>query len=316
MANFSASDAAFAGFAFVRRQPGTVLIWAIAQVVMSVGLFVLVVGPFTPTLVHLAAVQRQGPDMDPKQAMDSLRLIAPFYGDVFLYVLVLYPILFATINRAVLRPKESAFGYIRLGGDELRQLGLVLSYVVLGFGAWVVIVIVTAILAVVVGLLTHAASHNDGLTLLGVVAVYLASIAACIVFGVRLSLASAQTFATRKLDIFGSWALTKGRFWSMFGAYLLAGILGLIVTLLGYVIIAALMVASGGGDELLSAFRHPAANPMTAMSAGGALLTAPRIIQLVLGGILSAFTLPVTMMPAPTIYREIAGDAAASSDVS
>lgn len=38
---------------------------------------------------------------------------------------------------------------------------------------------------------------------------------------VRLSLASPLTFDTRRVRVFGSFALTRGRFWSLLGAYLL-----------------------------------------------------------------------------------------------
>jgi hypothetical protein len=310
MASFSASDAAFAGFAFVRRNPGAVIIWAIVLLVTTTGFTALVLDQFAPLLTQLATMPPQT-GADPAKAMAMFRQILPFYGDALLFCLVFYPIVFAAMNRSVLRPKESAFGYFRLGGDELRQLGLMVSFIVLGIGAEIVVIILAAILAMILGLVMHAASHNDGLTLLSVVAVYIMVFAACIVGGVRLSLASAQTFATGRINIFGSWALTKGRFWPIFGAYVLATILAVIVTILGYIVIFALAAAVGGG-EIMNGFMS-AQKPTSTPFAMGSLLSAPRIIQLVLGAALSAITWPVVLLPAPTIYKAIVGDAPSSS---
>ena len=315
MASFSASDAAFAGFGFVQRKPGAIIIWAIAQLVVSVGLFAVIASQFAPIFAHFATLQ-QSAAADPKQAAELFRQIMPFYGDMLLFTLVFYPVLFATMNRAVLKPKDSAFGYIRLGGDELRQLGLLLSFVVLGIGAEIVVIILTIIVGVIVGMVAHAASGSDGLTFLSLVAVGVGVMCACVYIGVRLSLSSAQTFATGKLNIFGSWELTRGRFWPMFGAYLVAGILCIIVTLLGYVIIVALSVAVGGGQQYLDLFAHSGSTVAPPMPTLASLATVPVIIQLILGAALTAMTWPVLMMPAPTIYREIVADARGASDVS
>lgn len=313
MANFSASDAAFAGFAFVRRQPRAVVIWTIVLLVISVGFSVLVTGRFAPVLGQLATVTPQSMQ-DPTKAMAIYRQVLPLYGDLFLFAIVFYPIVFSAMNRAVLRPKESAFGFFRLGPDELRQFGLMLSFVVLGIAGEFVVIIMTAILAVIVGMMTHAASNNDGLTFLAVAVVYLVVMASVVVVGVRLSLASAQTFATGKIDIFGSWTLTKGRFWPIFGAYLLATVLALIVTLLGYIIIFAVAAATGGTGNVVNALT-PGHLPTPATPTVGAIFTAPKIIQLVLGAILGAITWPVLMLPAPTIYKAIVGDGASAADV-
>jgi len=311
MASFSASDAAFAGFAFVRRKPRAVAIWAIVLLVVSMGFSALVLSQFGPLLDRLATVPPETLQ-DPVKAVAIYRQLLPVEGDAFLFALVFYPIVFSAMNRAVLRPAESRFGYLRLGGDELRQLGLMVSFIVLGIGAIFVVTIGVTILSVIVGLLTHVASNNDGLTLLSVVAVYLIMLGLVVTVGVRLSLASAQTFATRRIDIFGSWALTKDRFWPIFGAYVLATILAIIVVLLGYVILVAVMAMTGGVGQLVNV-AAPGHSPQAYSL--GQMFSAPHIIRSMLVAALGAITWPVVMLPAPTIYQSIVGDGGAPADV-
>ena len=293
MAAFSISDTAFTGFGIVRHKPVAVLIWFLVQLVVSVAFSVVMIARFGPLIQQMAAMNTTAAS-DPAQAMALLRQMAPFYGFLLLFALIFYPVLFATMNRAVLRPSEDAFGYIRLGPDELRQLALVLIYIVLAIVAELAVSIVVTIPGAVLG----AVAHQPALAIVLVLVVVPLVLAA---LWVKLSLASAQTFATGKIDVFGSWALTKGQFWPMVGTYAIALSLFLIVTLLGYLIIFAGAAVAGGGSNVLGELMHPQA-------ASAANYFAPaRLVQAVLTAALSAITFPILMTPAPAIYRTLVG---------
>ena len=118
-------------------------------------------------------------------------------------------------------------------------------------------------------------------------------VAAYVYVMVRFSLASAMTFDTGKVSLLKSWRLTKGRFWPMFGAYLIAGILALVVGLLGLIVmyVAALL---GGVDGLSFIFRPD-------MSSLAAYFTPARLVYLALSGVVYALVWPVLLTPPAAI---------------
>ena len=301
MATFSISDTAFTGFGVVRHKPLAVLIWFVLQLVISIGFATLMITQFGPLMSQMQAYGAQAKP-DPAQALAMMQQLAPFYGVMMLFSLIFYPILFATMNRAVLRPSEDAFAYIRLGADEFRQLGLVLIYFVMFMLAYMGLFIVGLIVGSIIGGLSHQ-------LVLGPLIAIPIVLAGLIGLAVRFSLASAQTFATRKLDLFGTWSLTKGRFWPVFGTYAVATSLFLIVNLLGYVVIFAAAALAGGGHDLIGELMHPQT------ASASQYFTPARIVQLVLGAALGAITIPILMTPAPAIYRAIVSGASTPVDV-
>jgi hypothetical protein len=286
MAEVSMRDAAFTGFRVVREHPRALAVWALYALVLSLvfgGILIGLMGRDLTTLLRLSAQ----PATDPNSLMPIVGRIAPSY---FLFVMVALgfnSVLAAAMIRAVLRPSESRLGFLRFGADELRQLGLAiltfLLFLAANFGLFGVI-------------FGSASSPAGGFVL--VVGV-LGGFAALIYVAVRLSLAPALTFESRRINLLGSWALTRGRFWPLLGAYVLTVALVAMVWILSQLVVLALGVVLSGGDM-------QAATLQPDMSSLRAYFTPYRMIQTVLSAGVSALVWPVLFTPPVAIYRSLA----------
>jgi hypothetical protein len=294
MARFSVGDAALTGFRIVRAHPKAFAIWAVLQFIFSLGSALAVVSLIGPALAGVTA----GQGRDPAAALAMFRNLGPFYLAILFAVLIITPIVNGAMNRAVLRPSDEGFGYIRLGEDELRQFGLILLGIGVGLVAYVILLL-AVVAAVMVPALMTARSVGGGT----VWSVLLSVILGFFVVGlwiyvwVRLSLAPALTFATRKINLFGSWKLTKGLFWPMFGAYTVAFILVIVIQLTTAVVSLSLTTAGGG----LAGLTHP--DLASAMN----VFAPMRLISLAISAISSALVLPLIMTPPAAIYKSLPG---------
>jgi hypothetical protein len=302
MARFSISDAAFSGFRLVGARPQILLTWTVLLFLVSLGMTAAMSVTFGPALMQLQSATPQS-RADPAQAVATFRALGSMYALFLPVSLVYYGVLYATMNRAVLKPQDSGFAYLRLGGDEFRQIGLMLLYIVVALGAYIAVIVAVAVLSAVIVGIFSAGGRAGAMVASGLVfgVTFLGILVAAIYFAVRLSLASAETFATRKITLFGSWALSRGHFWPMLGAYVIASILAVIVFLLGMSIAAALMAVVGGVGSLASLVRPD-------ISSVSAALAPPRLIYLAVMAVISALTLPVMFAPPATIYRALKGE--------
>jgi hypothetical protein len=299
VAEFSASDAAFTGFRVVAERPWTVAIWAGLQLIVSLAFEFFIAYSAGPAFTKLGQMGLPTPGQDEAEVFELFRQVAPTYLVLFLAGLVLNAVLYAAMNRAVLRPAESRFGYLRLAADELRQLGLFAMFAGLGVAAYIAMLFVAMVLVVVIGLI---AGESVALTLS--LAVMLPAIICAFVFlAVRLSLASPMTFETRRINLVSAWRLTQGRFWPLLGTYLIAFSLSVVVIVLTFAIALGAIAVVGGGLEALKAAFEPDLSTLTA------ILTPPHLAYVVVFAIGQALIWPVTITPAATIYRALAGGA-------
>lgn len=291
MTAFSATDAAFEGFRITREKPRILLIWAGFYLIISFLMPILLVTMGGQDLMALEAAA-SSPDADPSAALDNLAALAPLYAIMLPAGLAVQAILAAAVYRAILRPDESRYGYLRVGRDELRLAVLTLIYFVLTITAVVVVVLAGGI----VGGIAYSVMGSPLIGLaLGMFFLGLLFYAA-----VRLSLAPVMTFAEERIAVFDSWRLTKGQFWRLVGAFSLAIASVVVVLMLAMVIFMAIAaVAAGGEIAKLSTIFTPD------LSSIGAYFTVPMIAYTIFGAVLNAFYYAVLVAPAAVAYREL-----------
>lgn len=299
---FSASDAAFSGFRAGREHFMALVIWIVVFGAAAIGLMAAAVPVLGPVLVELNGLNDQS-NPDPRVVLALVRRLMTAASPLIVPMLILAAVQSAAINRMMLRPGDSAFGYLRLGGDEVRQFLVTLLLALVLLALEVAGVVVVAVLS---GL---AATINPGLAVLVSVLGGVIFIAALILVAVRLSLAKSQTFATGRINLFGSWKLTRGRFWPMIGAYLLAFVL-FVITSMAVKAIAMLAVFLGGGG-----FAGVGAVQSPDFSSLAALLTVPMMINLAINLAANPFMILILECPAPAIYRALAGSNGADETI-
>jgi hypothetical protein len=298
MQQFSATDAALAGFRLAYEKPKTIGIWTLIMGVLSFAVSIIAVLTFGEELTALA--EKLADKSDPQAAMTAMSGMWPLFVGSMFYVLATNAVLLAGINRLVLRPQDSAGAYLRLGADELRQAAAqALLYVVL-FGVYVVGIVAAAF----VGAIGATIGGGPLGILLGVVA-FIGVLAALVFLAVRLSFVSTLAFDTRRIDLGASWAMTQGRFWPLFGTYVIAMVLAAVVYVLLMVMIYAVgtigALAMGGGlASVGDALQHEANSISSLLSVAG-------VISSLLSGLTAVLLSLIVSAPAPTIYAQLRG---------
>jgi hypothetical protein len=300
MANFSATDVAFAGFGVLGKRPFAWVARAGVYILYLLLLGLVLVGVMGARMASLQGLAGQAGGAarppTPAEMQALVAIIGPIYAVAIPITLLFAAIMLANVYRVVLRPEEGAPFCIGVGKAELMQMLLALVM-------FVVFIVGGIAFAIVGGTLGFAISQSPPSTrpLLGFLEA-IALICAFIWIGVRLSLAGPATFAEGRLGILQSWRLTKGAFWSLFGAYLLAVIVAIVIEFLvfgvGFLLMAGLGVALGGAGDL----RH--VDPK--MIAGPAMIVG--LVFLVAIPLLASFMQGMIFGPGAAAYRALAGD--------
>lgn len=312
--SFSATDAALEGFRIARERPMAMLIWAVASLVISVASSVGAVSLFGDTLNQLSDMSGTG-GADPEQAMAIMGQLGLLYLFVMPVALLVFSIFTTAVYRAVLKPADSAFGYLRLGAAELRIAVVMVVLFLLVVAVSIGLLILLALVAALLGGLFSMGGQGGGVGAMGIVFVvvlfgYIGMLFVSLAFWTKFSLAGPMTFAEGRIRIFESWGATKGRFWTLFGSYLLAGILGLVVSLLGGAISLAFVVALGGsaaqGSDLAAMFEAMQAD----YSSLAVFFTPAMVANMVISALFSALTYAIFLAPPAVAYRAIMGRSA------
>ena len=291
---FSATDAVFEGFRIVRRRPATLVWWSLFYIA-AMAFAMTVIGGSVIRLVNAAEALEAAGTPSAEDFMPILQLYMSVFAVVLPISLAAGAVVYAAVSRAVLRPEESRFGYLRFGMDEVRvfvvSVALALAFIAL-----------TGVMFMIVGVVGGLAASLEAPWLwLVAVLLALAAVAALIWLAVRLCLAVPITVGERRIAILDSFRLTRGRFWPLLGMAILAGVLSLVVGLLGSLVLTPLQFLTGGVTQL----QDLEGAPLTEI-----LQTAwPTIlVWIVTNAVLSALQVAVVYAPFSAAYRELATD--------
>lgn len=293
---FSASDAAFEGFRLTRRSPLTIVIWALAYLAFGVILLALIGGSMV-SFMEQAAELDGVVDPSPEQMLPLMGAYFSMMGLAFPLSIVFAAVIYTAVNRAVLRPQEKAFGYLRLGGDEVRVFVVYLALSVL---AMIAAVILFGLVGVLVGVIAAAAENLSALVaVIGFVGAFCLFIWLC----VRFSLALPITVAEKRIAIFDSWSVTRGHFWGLLGMMILAFILSIVVQMLAWIVFLPLMFLMGGRFADLAGADLQGADFMQVVTSLGPIA----IVGALLLALISALQLAIMYAPFAAAYRDLKG---------
>lgn len=287
------------GFRLFKDQPVTIAIWALVFALYS----------FASGGVMTGAMGGVGNQFATMEAFrnGTMSLGSVFGAGLLVAVLALAfsAVMACAVYRVVLRPDERSFAGLRFGMDELRMMGLFLILIVAGL--FLGLVIGLLIMLVAGGAMVAAGGGGGGgggaMTFLLIAVLYIAMLVGFIYVGVRLSLIFPMTFLRRRIAIDAGWALTRGRFWTLFLTFLV-----IFVLLLTLYLVAVAPFSGPFLGEIMQAMK----NPGQAQSAETAMLATPplttTILLTALGAIVQAMGHALNGGAAATAVREFLRD--------
>jgi len=258
MAQISLSDTAFEGVRLIGRKPLAVLLWAVVIFVAAAIPVTLFFGTLVPAFLDLMRQSAAGAEPSPETMMKfQLRWMAA-NGPIMLCSLVARAVLMSAIFRAVLRPQDSRFGYLRLGKAELLTGLVYLCIMIMMF------LVIFGGMLVMIGLTVATAFASKG-----------AAVAVALVLGValivlltwvilRLILALPMTFAEGHFRMFEAWQLSRGHALQLFFVALLAFAIVVVMEMvlggvIGFAVIGAIASHAGAAGGLGEVFHRPPA---------------------------------------------------------
>lgn len=299
-------DFAFAGFDIIKKNPVAVLLWGVAAMVFGLLGSVLMVAMAGPAIMALQA-HGQTPAADPSQVFGQLGAMAPGWLLAMVIGLLSAAIIQCAVFRSQLRPSEGGFGFMKLGGDEVRQVVVTILYFLALMVFYLLFAIVIGILAVMTRLLGQASGIATVIVVIGAIVAFAYIVS-------RWSLVLVQSYDEKKINVFGSLKLTKGAGWTLFFGYFLLGLVLIIAMILIYAILFGITMGAslGNGGDLVSAFQKMTQPDMSSVAS---LFTASFIIQTLVSGLVSGMVYALMYGASVSAYQTLTAKNASKADL-
>ncbi|MCW4462612.1 hypothetical protein OK349_12920 [Sphingomonas sp. BT-65] len=221
--------------------------------------------------------------MDPATAADPNAVMAAM-GPVWLLNLVLAlvgVVLYTAAMRSVLRPDAGGLAFLRVGMDELRMIVLTILF----FIGSVILFFLASLVLGLFGAGVAMGSESPALTFLVSLLIGLVVFGLAIYFIIRFSLAFPLTLHRGEFVIGEAWRLSRGHFWTLFGAALVVVVIGFILSMIVGIFsmgsyFADILAAAGNPDATMLAAERQAERlgsfsvMMILQSVGGAVVAA------------------------------------------
>lgn len=232
MADKQALNATF--FAFRKREKAVLLPATLVFALLAIGMFVAFAALNWQAFIDYmnwaasvsasnsaAAANGTPPSMDAMMPPQSVMAIGPAY----LLLLLGYYILLASYEAACLRwmihgETGGLFG-LTLGADTWRVYFSYWVWLVLLIAFYIVCALIAGGALASVFLSMQGSAEPSASTVIVPLIAGLVIVLALIYFSVRFAPAAATSVARKKFAFFDAWTVSKGRFWGLFGAFVL-----------------------------------------------------------------------------------------------
>ena len=300
--SFSAGDAAFEGFRVVRRSPVALVFWALAYLAFTTLIFAAVGGPLIAIMAEAQRIGASGGMATPEDVEPLMAAYLSVFPLIIPLSLLFNAVLAAAVARSVLEPGRKAFGYLRLGMDEVRVAVVSVVLAVLAFAAYMILAIVVGAVAGIAGTLMGGGSWYFLVAFLAMVVV----VGVMIWLFARFSLAVPITVAEKRMAFFDSFAMTRSCTWQIIGLAVIAWVMTMVVALLGLLVCLPIIMAVGGFHRLIM---MEGASSLEMFQALGPVV----LVMLLVQSVLSALQLAVLYAPFSAAYRDLKGTKGAAA---
>ena len=169
-------------------------------------------------------------------------------GPAYLLFMVAYYLLLASYEAACLRwmirGERGGFFGLALNSDTLNVYLTYWVWWLLAIAFYIVALIVGVGLAFALGAGVQASPEQGGALGLGVFITILVVLLLLVYFGVRLAPAAATSIARKRFAFFDAWTVTRGRFFSLLGSFLLLFVIYIVAAM---VLVGGLGAVMAGG---------------------------------------------------------------------